>query len=93
MQSKFAAFISSAQRIWDPQSDDVFYVYPDNLQKSRQIPATLEDAYGDGWLTIEAQSPGFYSLTIANQTYENSSLWELEQILFNWSVSEGYNWQ
>lgn len=93
MQSKFAAFISKAQRIWDPQSDDVFYIYPDKVQQSRQIPSTLDDAYGDGWLTIETQSPGLYSLIIANQTYENSSLWELEQILFNWSLSEGYNWQ
>lgn len=93
MQSKFAAFISKAQRIWDAQNGDIFYVYPDKLQKSRQIPATLEDAYGNGWLTIETQLSGLYSLTIANQTYENSSLWELEQILFNWSLSEGYVWQ
>jgi hypothetical protein len=93
MQSKFAAFISSAQRICDPQSNDIFYTYPDKLQKSRPLPATLEDAYGDGWLTIEAQSSGFYVLIIGNQAYRNSVLWELEQILFNWSLSEGYNWQ
>jgi len=93
MQSKFAAFISNAQKICDPQTNDVFYVYPDTLQQSRPLPATLEDAYGDGWLTIEAQSSGFYVLIIGNQTYRNSALWELEQILFNWSLSEGYNWQ
>jgi len=93
MHSKFSAFISSAQKIWDSQADDVFYIYPDKLQQSRPIPATLDDAYGDGWLTIEAQSPGLYSLTIANQTYQHSSLWELEQILFVWSLSEGYIWQ
>lgn len=93
MPNTFAAFLFSAQRIWDAQKDDVFYIYPDKLQQSRPIPATLDDAYGDGWLTIETQSAGFYSLTIANQTYESSSLLRLERILFDWSISEGYVWQ
>jgi hypothetical protein len=89
----FTAFLFSAQRIWDAQTDDVFYVYPDKLQQSRPIPTCLDDAYGDGWLTIETQSPGFYSLTIANQTYKSSSLLKLERLLFDWSISEGYVWQ
>lgn len=93
MPNTFTAFLFSAQRVWDPQTDDVFYIYPDKLQQSRPIPSCLDDAYGDGWLTIEIRSPGFYSLTIANQTYQESSLLKLERILFNWSLSEGYAWQ
>ncbi len=92
-QAMFTAFLFSAQRIWDVQTDDVFYVHPDKVQQCRPIPSCLEDAYGDGWLTIETQSPGFYSLTIANQTYSSSSLLKLERLLFDWSISEGYVWQ
>jgi hypothetical protein len=91
--SKFANFLESCTRIGDHNCDDVFYVYADAIQRqNHKTPQTLEDAYGDGFLVIEATSPGMYCLTIGNNIYENSNIWELEQILFNWSLSEGYQW-
>ena len=91
--SKFANFINSSAKIVDCQNGETFYVYPDKIQSARyELPTILESAYGNGFLTIGTKSAGRYYLEIGNQLYENSSLWELEQILFNWSLSEGYEW-
>jgi len=91
--SKFANFLASCTRVSDHNCDEVFYVYADAIQRQNyKMPKTLDDAYGDGFLVIETASPGMYCLTIGNTIHENSQIWELEQILFNWSLSEGYIW-
>jgi len=90
--TQFQNFLNSSIRVWDAQSDDVFYVYIDAIQGKNALPETLEDAYGNGFLVIEATSSGFYALTIGNQSYKSNSIWELEQVLFEWSLSEGYEW-
>ena len=90
--AQFQNFLGSSVKVWDAQLDDVFYVYIDVIQKKIAPPKTLEDAYGNGFLTIEVTSPNFYTLTIGNQFYESNSISELEQVLFEWSLSEGYAW-
>ena len=89
--SQFSRFIAAAVKVCAGQLADVFYVYPDKMQaKKFKLPATLEDAYGDGFLTIVSDASGWYYLEIANQLYTSSNLWELERILFDWAASEGY---
>jgi hypothetical protein len=88
---QFAKFTAAAVKVCAGQLAGVFYVYPDKMQaKKFKLPATLEDAYGDGFLTIVCDAPGWYYLEIANQLYTSSNLWELERILFDWAISEGY---
>lgn len=84
-------FLYSAVRIEDYQTDDVFYVYPDKLQKSQPLPETLDDAYGNGFLTISLYDSKFatWYLNIANEEY-TGSLQKLESILYDWAISEGY---
>lgn len=88
----FISFQLSSVRIEDSQTDDVFYVYPDNQQKSESLPESLDDAYGDGFLTISLWDDKFdtWYLNIANEEY-TGSLQKLESILYNWSKSEGYD--
>lgn len=84
------AFTGSAVRIHDAQLDNVFYVYPDKLQAERYpIPKTLEEAYGNGFLVIEAHSPGIYYLRIGNMEWKGP-MSKLECILHDWALSEGY---
>lgn len=92
MTSTFEAFISSAQKVLSLQTGDAFYIYPDKWQQPFPIPATLDDAYGDGYLVIELHSDLYY-LQLENQLYTDSNLLKLEAILFNWGISEGYIWQ
>jgi hypothetical protein len=89
----FHSFQLSSVRIEDSQTDDVFYVYPDNLQKSKSLPETLDDAYGDGFLTISLWDDKFdtWYLNIANEEY-TGSLQKLESILYNWAQSEGFHY-
>ena len=89
----FHSFQLSSVRIEDSQTDDVFYVYPDNLQKSKSLPETLDDAYGDGFLTISLWNDKFdtWYLNIANEEY-TGSLQKLESILYNWAQSEGFHY-
>lgn len=89
----FYSFQLSSVRIEDSQTDDVFYVYPDNLQKSKSLPETLDDAYGDGFLTISLWDDKFdtWYLNIANEEY-TGSLQKLESILYNWAQSEGFHY-
>lgn len=89
----FHSFQLSSVRIEDSQTDDVFYVYPDNLQKSKSLPETLDDAYGNGFLTISLWDDKFdtWYLNIENEEY-TGSLQKLESILYNWSKSEGYHY-
>lgn len=78
-------------RIEDDQTDDVFYVFPDVTQKNQKLPETLDDAYGNGYLTISLWDDKFatWYLNIANEEY-TGSFQELSTILYNWSQSEGY---
>lgn len=89
----FHSFQLSSVRIEDSQTDDVFYVYPDNLQKSKSLPETLDDAYGDGFLTISLWDDKFdtWYLNIANEEY-TGSLQKLQTILYNWAQSEGFHY-
>ena len=89
----FHSFQLSSVRIEDSQTDDVFYVYPDNLQKSKSLPETLDDAYGNGFLTISLWDDKFntWYLNIENEEY-TGSLQKLESILYNWAQSEGYHY-
>ena len=89
----FHSFQLSSVRIEDSQTDDVFYVYPDNLQKSKSLPETLDDAYGDGFLTISLWNDKFdtWYLNIANEEY-TGSLQKLQTILYNWAQSEGFHY-
>lgn len=87
----FLNFQCSSIRIEDTQKDDVFYVYLDRIQQCYSLPETLDDAYGNGFLTIEAHSPGEYYLNIGNEEY-TGSLHKLESILYNWAISENYSW-
>jgi len=87
----FLNFQCSAIRIEDSQTDDVFYVYPDSIQQSISLPETLDDAYGNGFLTISLFGPGQYYLNIANEEY-TGSLHKLESILYEWALSENYSW-
>lgn len=89
----FHSFQLSSVRIEDSQTDDVFYVYPDNLQKSKPLPETLDDAYGDGFLTISLWDDKFgtWYLNIENEEY-TGSLQKLESILYDWAMSEGFHY-
>ena len=89
----FHSFQLSSVRIEDSLTDDVFYVYPDNLQKSKSLPETLDDAYGDGFLTISLWDDKFdtWYLNIANEEY-TGSLQKLQTILYNWAQSEGFHY-
>lgn len=89
----FHSFQLSSVRIEDSQNDDVFHVYPDNLQKSKPLPETLDDAYGDGFLTISLWDDKFgtWYLNIANEEY-TGSLQKLESILYDWAMSEGFHY-
>ena len=89
----FHSFQLSSVRIEDSQTDHVFYVYPDNLQKSKSLPETLDDAYGDGFLTISLWDDKFdtWYLNIANEEY-TGSLQKLQTILYNWAQSEGFHY-
>lgn len=83
----------SSVRIEDYQTEDVFYVYPDNLQKSQPLPESLEDACANGFLTISFYDSKFatWYMNIGNEEY-TGSLQKLERILYDWAVSEGYVW-
>jgi hypothetical protein len=87
------SFQTSSVRIKDFDNDDVFYVYPDNLQKSSPLPETLENAYDNGFLTISFYDSKFatWYLNIANEEY-TGSLQEMEKILYEWAMSEGYRY-
>lgn len=89
----FHSFQLSSVRIEDSQTDDVFYVYPDNLQKSESLPETLDDAYGDGFLTISLWDDKFgtWYLNIENEEY-TGSLQKLESILYDWAMTEGFHY-
>ena len=89
----FHSFQLSSVRIEDSQNDDVFYVYPDNLQKSKPLPETLDDAYGNGFLTISLWDDKFgtWYLNIANEEY-TGSLQKLESILYDWAMTEGFHY-
>lgn len=84
-------FSCSSVRIEDYQTDDVFYVYPDEKQKHLPLPESLDDAYGNGFLTISMYDSKFatWYLNIANEEY-TGSLQKLESILYDWAISEGY---
>lgn len=87
----FHVFQLSSVRVDDFQKDDTFYVYPDNLQKSEPLPETLDDAYGNGFLTISLWDDKFdtWYMTIGNEEY-TGSLQKLESVLYAWASSEGY---
>lgn len=87
----FLNFQQSSIRIEDSQLDDVFYVYVDRIQQCASLPESLDDSYGNGFLTIELQSPGQCYLNIGNEEY-TGPLENLEWILYNWAISEGYSW-
>jgi hypothetical protein len=89
----FLNFQCSAIRIEDHQTDDVFFVYPDRIQQCASLPESLDDAYGNGFLTISLYDSKFatWYLNIANEEY-TGSLHKLESILYEWALSEGYSW-
>ena len=87
----FLNFQCSSIRIEDSQLDDIFYVYLDRIQQFHSLPESLDDAYGNGFLTIERHSPGQCYLNIGNEEY-TGSLEQLEWTLYNWAISEGYVW-
>jgi hypothetical protein len=82
-----------SKRIRVNTGDSIFYVYPDKLMESIPLPETEEDAIGDGFLVISEYDSKFctYYLCIANEEYIGS-LDKLESILYDWSLSEGYQW-
>lgn len=90
--TSYFSFLGKRRRITDHHGDDVFYIYPDSLQEKFPEPENLDDAYGNGFLVIEAQDPGAYYLRIENQEFIDSDYNALEKILFTWSISEGYCW-
>ena len=89
----FLNFQCSSIRIGDYQTDDVFNVYLDRIQQCASLPESLEDAYGNGFLTISLYDSKFatWYLNIGNEEY-TGSLQKLEAILYDWAVSEGYSW-
>lgn len=91
LMSNSLNFSCSSVRIEDYQTDDVFYVYPDEKQKHLPLPESLDDAYGNGFLTISMYDSKFatWYLNIANEEY-TGSLQKLESILYDWAISEGY---
>lgn len=68
-------------------------MYVDRIQQQESLPNNLDDAYGNGFLTISLQDikSNTWYLNIANQEYTGSLL-KLEGILYDWAVSEGYEW-
>ena len=89
----FPNFLGCSTRIEDYVTEDVFNVYLDRIQQCASLPETLEDAYGNGFLTISLYDSKFatWYLNIANEEY-TGSLQKLERILYDWAVSEGYSW-
>lgn len=89
----FLNFQCCSTRIEDYVTEDVFNVYLDRIQQCASLPETLEDAYGNGFLTISLYDSKFatWYLNIANEEY-TGSLQKLECILYEWAVSEGYSW-
>jgi hypothetical protein len=87
----FLNFQCSGIRIEDDQTDDVFHVYLDRIQQSVSLPESLDDAYGNGFLTISLHGPDQYYLNIGNEEY-TGTLQKLESILYEWALSEGYSW-
>jgi hypothetical protein len=89
--NNYLSFCTSAIRVEDHQTDDVFYVYPDRIQSKQQLPKTLDDAYGNGFLTINLHDSkfGVWYLNIANEEYIGS-LDEMQIILYDWAQGEGY---
>ena len=89
----FPNFLGCSTRIEDYVTEDVFNVYLDRIQQCASLPETLEDAYGNGFLTISLYDSKFatWYLNIANEEY-TGSLQKLERILYEWAVSEGYSW-
>jgi hypothetical protein len=89
----FPNFQFSSVRIEDFQTEDVFNVYLDRIQQCASLPESLEDSYGNGFLTISLYDSKFatWYLNIANEEY-TGSLQKLERILYDWAVSEGYSW-
>ena len=89
----FLSFCCSAVRCEDYDTTDVFYVFPDDQQKSLSLPETLDDAYGNGFLTISLEDSRFatWYLQIHNEEY-SGSFSELERILYDWAIDEGYSW-
>jgi len=85
-------FCNSSVKIQDAQSDSIFYVYVDAIQSKMMLPKTLDDAYGNGFLVIEALPSNLFLLMIGNESYKSQSIAELNQLLFEWSLSEGYHW-
>jgi hypothetical protein len=87
----YLAFCTSAVRVEDHQTDDVFYVYPDKMQRDQPLPETLDDAYGNGFLTISLWDSKFatWYLNIANGEYAGP-LHEMQMILYKWAKDEGY---
>lgn len=75
--------------IRDHQTDELFYVFPDKKQLNQPLPETLDDAYGNGYLTISCISKDQCYLNIANEEYSGSYK-ELTDILYSWALSEGY---
>lgn len=90
---QFSAIFPTRFRI--ENDDELFWVYPDKLMQSKPLPETEEDAILDGFPTITSYGsiiPKYY-LQIENQEYISTSLDELEQILYQWAIEEGYSWQ
>jgi hypothetical protein len=89
----FLNFQCSSIRIEDYDTDDVFFVYPDRIQQWESLPECLDDAYGNGFLTISLYDSKFatWYLNIGNEEY-TGSLQKLESILYEWALSEGYSW-
>jgi hypothetical protein len=85
-------FCNSSVKIQDAQSGSIFYVYVDAIQSKMMLPKTLEEAYANGFLVIEKLSSNLFLLMIGNESYENQSIEELNQLLFQWSLFEGYQW-
>lgn len=88
----FRNFQKSIVFIEASENNGFFYVYPDSLQKSTPLPETLDDALGNGFLTISLLHDDEWYLNIANEEY-TGSLEKLESILYEWAISEGYSWK
>ena len=75
--------------------DELFWVYPDRLMAHQPLPETEEDAILDGFPTITSYGSitTKYYLQIENQEYISESLQELEELLYTWSLEEGYKWE
>jgi hypothetical protein len=90
---QFSAVFPTRFRIED--DDELFWVYPDKLMQSKPLPETAEDAILDGFPTINSYgsiTPKYY-LQLENHEYISESLTHLEQLLYNWAIQEGYQWQ